>query len=80
MAVNRLLSLSLLALAVLGCGTASMLTALRGSALADMRTGRAQLAAVRSLAAGPVPAGRFRPRMDGPSIPSPRVQAVAWGL
>ncbi len=80
MAINRLLSLSILALAALGCGAAGMLAAFREDALADMRTEQARLATVRSLAGGGSAARHIMPRADAPGGAAFRLQAVAFSL
>ncbi len=76
MVVNRLLTLSILALTVLGCAAAGMLAVFRGDALADMRTERTRLASVQSLAGGAV-------RHVAPLPEAPvafRLQTVAFSL
>jgi Methyl-accepting chemotaxis protein (MCP) signalling domain len=50
MAVNRLLSITILILVVLGCGSAGLLAALQTTAMADIRTAQARLSVIRSLA------------------------------
>ena len=50
MTINRLLSISILILAALGCGSAGMLAALQMTTMVDIRTAQTRLAVIRSLA------------------------------